>query len=360
MSGLRPTIDPRQVWANPDWHLHRLYLRRFTAGFVHHDRSDSVFIDADVADERADERQVALEFALDQLADCSEPAEEWLARLRMVFFIPYSCSTLLLRSIRALTGARVLAEPLALGDVASAWRVARRRSMSVDEWRPILELTVALLSRGSASEPATVIKPHEGSNLLIQPLLELEPRMNAVLLYSSLSSYLAAVLPRQERRQADLELAAVLAADEGWAGCYDPANCAHASALVWLHNTMLFQRALGDPRHRPRLLPLNCDALLAEPVAALSAVCSHFQLPADDSSIQRFLDRGGHAFHAKAGPDQRRRYGRQQRAEALERARVTYAIEIADAQHWVDQVAAGLGIVTELGEGVARALPEDL
>jgi len=269
-----------------------------------------------------------------------------------VFHTAFCGSTLLSRTLDAL-GAFVLKEPQILGDLCGIRRaivpsgqgrldrltapIKRAISRAIGsgamrslKWnRAVQAAVIELLARPFHGHEPVVVKMNDDCNELMS---ELTPRAG-IFLYGSVVEFLTAVLKSPERRQ--------------WMnrrfGCYEPVarrlgllpasepspSADHRrAATLWATYVRLYEAAAS----RGRLRALSCAALMANPAAAVAAVCEYFEMPASEGAIHSVVNGDLFRFHAK---DRSKRFDRQDRRLLAAQLQERFKTEIADAVAWL-------------------------
>ncbi|HSG88862.1 MAG TPA: hypothetical protein VLA56_06600 [Pseudomonadales bacterium] len=205
-----------------------------------------------------------------------------------VLHTAFCCSTLISRCLD-LPGINLsLREPGVLMDLANALRmVPPERRPAV---REALAVTVGLLARGHAPGERILVKPTNAATSLYASLLEVAPDARAVLLFSGLRAFLVSVLKKGEAGRHFVRALYNIFALDGTGLSRIPARQAMAftdlqvAALVWRHQVESFQGLL-DALPGERLHVLDGDRFLADPRAALGALCGFLRLDVDDETL---------------------------------------------------------------------------
>lgn len=196
-----------------------------------------------------------------------------------IFHTAFCCSTLLARSFDLPGHTLVLSEPSTLLQLADL-----KRGLTAADYSPapLLESTLALLSRPFIPGERVLIKPTNLATNLGPDILALYPGARALVLYDDLEAFLLSILkrPRESENGISQFLARFLADPAGrrWAaGRSLPETLPERAALAW----HLQIQSLGDwlgTEHAERIRLLRTPRLLAAPTATLAAVAAWLEL----------------------------------------------------------------------------------
>lgn len=268
-------------------------------------------------------------------------AEPAIAPIHFVFHSAYCCSTLVARAFDRPGWAMGLKEPRILNDIAG-WR---QRGGEGPDMASVLDDTLTMLARPFEATESIVTKPSTTANGLAAPMLTLRPQSRAVLLYAPLRTYLGSIAkkgmdgrlwvrtlltgmlddrlidlgfsPRDHLGQTDLQVA----------------------ALGWLAHQALFAR-LADHFESNRVRTLDSSTLMADPLTAMTAMATLFDLSADPATIADVV--GGPAFTRHSKFDTA--FDAQDRAAEHRHAADIHADEIDKVAHWIEAVAVAAGV----------------
>ena len=261
------------------------------------------------------------------------------APIHFIFHTSFCCSTLLAKALDVPGTSAVLKEPDVLHNLAN--RLIRSDDPPN---RQRLELVLRLLERPLAPGESVIVKPTNFANRLIDPMLAMRPRSNAVLLYSDVETYLRSLLKRgmfgrivgrklfgQLRQWSPLHL-----------GFTDSAlleqTDVQIAALVWLmqiHHFDAIARAFG-----PRVMLLDSASFLADPAAALDKAQALFGLGFERREVEAIAAGPVFATHSKF-PD--RDYDSEVREKDHKDASDVHAEELKMVVEWIGAVAATIG-----------------
>jgi hypothetical protein len=323
--------EVRRLVADPQWLPHAYDARRDTLGFAYLPREAhrrAVFLDSRFISDAP--KSPAL-----PIASLPKGAvEEAAGPLHFIFHTSFCCSTLLTRAFDQPGVSMGLKEPTILLPFAKLWASARQRPGALRA----LEAVLNLLSRPMSPGETQIVKPSNATNHIIPHLLHGREDAKALVMTSSLETFLTAVVRRGAEGR--MSMRQVLA---GFADTIplDPPMAddevmlltdLQAAALVWLMQTSFLHSVVT--RFGDRVRVLDCDTMLADPGRALTALGGFFGLAATDWSAVA----NGPVFqeHAKnlGAPFDAAAYRRQRaEASALHRA------EIAPAWRWAHNLA---------------------
>ncbi|MGO4221558.1 hypothetical protein AB4Y64_06840 [Lysobacter sp. TAF61] len=268
-------------------------------------------------------------------------ASDAIAPADAIFHIGHCGSTLLSRLLDSWPHVQGLREPLPLRTLAEAWPEVQQPQSRLSSAQAA-QLLRALWSRWSQPLPPqtrSVVKATSSCNGLIVPLLELQPPMRAVLLDMPLRPYLATLLKSPAsvldaaaaagERLRDLHARGYLGKDADGVALHAltlPQQC----AMGWLAERVRFD-AIARGEHGARVVRLDFDALLAQPVEQLHRVVAHLGL--DPAGLDDAMASPAWGRYSKA---QTHGYSRDDRAHDLALALQRHAAEIAEGEAWVE------------------------
>lgn len=209
-----------------------------------------------------------------------------------IFHIGHCGSTLLSRLLDHLPGVLGLREPLPLRTLAELYE---RQHAATARWSPAqvdaaLAAVLGLLDRRFDGVQQVVVKATSSCNALVAPWLLRHPRARAVALRIPLRAWLATILKAPEATADALRFAparlaalhAILGRDE--LRLYDH-GLGEVLALGWIAECARFAHLVADAGIAPRLLPLDFEALLADPRGVLAQVAAHLGIEAPAAAL---------------------------------------------------------------------------
>lgn len=263
------------------------------------------------------------------LAEAAPPAQP----LGWIFHVAHCGSTLLARALDELSGALVLREPLALRQLALAPDPA------------LLPAVLALLSRRYPGQGANVVKANVPVNFMLETLAAQDPQAPAVLLWSRLPDYLAAVLRSAQHRGWVRNITALLADHLGdLEGCSD----AERAAALWAAQHRRFVQALAL---MPRARALEAERFFGDPAGSLRAAAGLFGMPAAEEAIAALAEGPLFSTYSK---NPAASFDNAARQSLKQRAAQELAGEIAEAERWLAAHAGDAGQIA--GQLVAASL----
>jgi hypothetical protein len=262
------------------------------------------------------------------------------APLHFIFHSAFCLSSVLARAFDVPGTAIGLKEPMLFNDLAG-WQL---RGAPGPALAAAMDSGLALLARPFAPGETVVAKPSNISNALIAGMLQLRPQARALLLHAPLPVYLGSIARkgldgRLWVRDLLLKQLGQGLHDLGFvAEDYLAQSDLQVAAMGWLAQQRLFARLAA--RYPGRLLTLDSDTLLAQPMAAMTALARHFGVALDVAAIV-----AGPAFtrHSKHGAA----FDAQARA-AEQAAEAAHADEIAKVSVWAAAVAQAQGVPMRL------------
>lgn len=321
---MTPLDDPAYLPFKLDLPARRALLVRFDAG----QRREAAFLDERALAPQADGGWIPLEQLLSLRIDAMSADA--------IFHIGHCGSTLLSRLLESWPGAQALREPLPLRTLAEAWpqRAQPESRLSASDVERCLDALWQAWSRPAGDAERVVIKATSGCNALVEPLLDRQAHMRAILLDMPLRPYLATLLKSPDSSR-DATAAAADRLRDLRARCSDDTLFLHAlsipqqCAMGWLAERLRFAalaRAHGD-----RVLRVDFEQLLAEPEATLARIARHFGLASD--GIDAAMRSPAWGRYSKA---QSHGYSRDDRAHDLVLAMQRHGADIAHAEQWRD------------------------
>jgi hypothetical protein len=289
-----------------------------------------------------DPRSRFAEVPLSQLPGAwPQPDEE----CHFIFHSAFCCSTLLGRALDVDGLAKVLLEPQALVDLAAAPGTPDGH----EDPKAALGAILGLLQRPHRSGEATIIKPSNFANTLIDDLLALRPRANAVLMYVSLPSFLLAIVRRgASNRSWAREMASLFRRHPQFEALVARdlllLTDLQVAALVWLHHQSQFARLVLE-QPAGRIATVEASAFLAEPTRTLREVSALFRLDMDETRAEALATGTAFQYHAKR-PGRAFDPAVRRREEAV--ATFAYGSEIEIAVDWARELAGQVGVPMHL------------
>jgi hypothetical protein len=235
--------------------------------------------------------------------------------LSWIFHVAHCGSTLLARALDELGGGLVLREPLAL------------RQLALQADQALLPAVIALLSRRYPGEGDSLVKANVPVNFMLPAIAAVQPQAPAVLLWSRLGDYLAAVLRSDNHRSWVRNVTALLAPQ---LGPLDGSSDAERAAALWIAQHRRFAELLdlmGNAR------PLEAERFFADPAAALAGSARLLGISASAAQIERLIEGPMFTTYSK---NPGLRFDNAARQAMQEAAMQQLAPELAQARHWLD------------------------
>lgn len=247
--------------------------------------------------------------------------------LHYIFHTGFCCSTLLTRALDIPGVSMGLKEPGVLASFADYWSNSRRAAGALEA----LSITLDLLSRPLANGETQIVKPSTTANHIIPQLLHARQDAKAVLLFSSLDTFLRAIARRGVEgrmfaRQLFRQFAPVNPLEVGFSG--DDAllhSDLQIAAQAWLMQAS-FMEQLARRFGTNRVRVLNSESLLSRPTATLIQIGAFFGLGmtaenaqgiAEGPVFQEHAKELGRPFNAAAQRQQYDEAGRLHREELM-------------------------------------------
>lgn len=323
-----PDVD--KIIANPHWLPHRYDAHRQRVQFVHLDR-DAIRSLTFLADHQSRGQHDSTWLAISQLRSGRIAA----GKMHFIFHSAFARSTLLTRALDIPGKCFGLSEPGVLNDLAAAGPDAL----------PALTPILQLLSRPFGPGEVMVIKPSNAANSLITAILSARYDMKALLLTSSIESFLRSVhkkgmMGRRWARRLYTYLMQFTPVDLGMstADQFEATDLQYAG-LAWFLQQRQFAILLSSSEGH-RLRSLDSDRFNNKRFEALASLSQLFGVRATSNELRSVI--GGPTFttHSKLGGDFEAQI--QCEAEAAESGVVEE--EVAMVAQWVRQISQAAGI----------------
>ncbi len=198
--------------------------------------------------------------------------------LHFIFHTGFCCSTLLARALDIPGVSMGLKEPAVLACFAEYWSNSRRTAGALEA----LTVTLDLLSRPLSPGEVQIVKPSTVANHIIPQLLHARPDAKAIVLFSSLDTFLRAIARRGLEgrifaRELFHQFAPVIPLDAGASGNDSVLQAdLQIAARAWL-----MQAAFMDSiakRFGDRVQVLNSETFIADPADTLARIGAFFGL----------------------------------------------------------------------------------
>lgn len=254
------------------------------------------------------------------------------APLHFVFHSAFCCSTVLARAFDAPGVAMGLKEPVLLNDLVG-WQ---HRGGTAAQIAPVLNSALDLLARPFGAGEAVIIKPSNVTNGLAPGMMSMRPDARGLLLHCPLRVYLASIVKKGMTGRLWVRDLLVKQLREGLHNFgfsgedYLGQTDLQVAAMGWLAQHALFATMI---RHFPgRLRSIDSEALMADPLAAMTALAALYGVKIDAAAVV-----AGPAFttHSKFGND----FNRSDRAAEVRNATDGHADEIEKVAIWTEAVA---------------------
>jgi hypothetical protein len=329
-----PTV--RTVTTDPQWIPHTYDVTGTNLTFVHVPRPDRAKL-MFLSDGHFDGNFEKATFPAEAVRAEIGTAEA--APINFIFHTSFCGSTLLTKALDVPGTSAVLKEPDVLHNLANFLIGSDDQSN-----RQRLELVLRLLERPLAPGESVIVKPTNFANRLLEPMLAMRPRSNAVLLYSDVETYARSLLKRgmfgrivarklfgQLRQWSPLHLGFSDAA------LFDQTDV-QIAALVWLmqiHHFDAMARRFG-----PRVMLVDTASFLADPAATLNGAQALFGLGLAQSEVDSIASGPVFATHSKFAD---REYNFEVREKDHRDASEAHAEELEMVVEWIQAVAKTVG-----------------
>jgi hypothetical protein len=270
--------------------------------------------------------------------------------LHFIFHTGFCCSTLLARALDIPGVSMGLKEPAVLACFAEYWSNSRRTAGALEA----LTVTLDLLSRPLSPGEAQIVKPSTVVNHIIPQLLHARPDAKAIVLYSSLDTFLRAVARRGLEgrifaRELFHQFAPVIPLDGGAFGDDVVLRAdLQIAAQAWLMQAA-FMDAIAK-RFGRRVRVLDSETFLAKPADTLKEIGSFFGLRMTAEIARAAAESPVFHEHAK---ELGRRFDAAARQAQYEATGEAYREELALTKEWARALAIRSGAPLTLEETLA-------
>ncbi len=258
-------------------------------------------------------------------------------QVHFLFHTAFCCSTLLARALDIPGVSMGLKEPGVLSSFAEYWSGSRRTPGAF----LALGAALDLLSRPLEPGETQIVKPSNVVNHIVPQMLHARPDSKAIILYSSLDTFLRAIARRGMEgrafaRQVFQQFAPVIPIENGFTEADMVLQTdMQIAAQAWLMQTA-FLDSVARRFGRSIVRTLSSERFLADTAGTLNAVSGFFNLSLDKQRAAEIAAGPVFSEHAKE-------LGRPFDAAALEaqhkQAGAMYADEIASAKNWARNLA---------------------
>lgn len=277
--GIMQVLAAHQDWAgyvrDPAWMPHFYDPRRDTLVLARLPREAQrklTFLDQRFVDRDAESLPAPIsQLPLDLVSQNAGP-------LHFVFHTGFCCSTLLARALDIPGVSMGLKEPAVLACFAEYWSNSRRTAGALEA----LTVTLDLLSRPLSPGETQIVKPSTVVNHIIPQLLHARPDAKAIVLHSSLDTFLRAVARRGLEgrifaRELFHQFAPVIPLEGGALGDDVVLQAdLQIAAQAWLMQAA-FMDAIAK-RFGRRVQVLDSETFLAKPTDTLMDIGAFFEL----------------------------------------------------------------------------------
>jgi hypothetical protein len=355
MQALAAEDDWTAYVQDPDWIPHFYDPRRDTLIMARLPRETQrrlIFLDPRFTSREPESPPIAIaQLPLDLIRSRAGP-------LHFIFHTGFCCSTLLARALDIPGVSMGLKEPAVLACFAAYWSNSRRTAGALEA----LTVTLDLLSRPLGPGEMQIVKPSTVVNHIIPQLLHARPDAKAIVLFSSLDSFLRAIARRGLdgrifARELFYQFAPVIPLEGGALGDDVLRADLQVAAQAWLMQAA-FMDAIAK-RFGRRVRVLDSETFLARPADTLLQIASFLGVRltpdiarerAESSVFREHAKELGRAFDAAA-----------QKAQ-YEAAGEAHREELALTKDWARSLAlrsgAPLALEATLGLPVGRSIAE--
>lgn len=258
--------------------------------------------------------------------------------LHFIFHTAFCCSTLLINALAVGDHVLGMKEPDVLVNLTH-----RLMKGEIFEGTGRLSLVLGLLARPFDGTEAIVVKPSCFANPLLGKVLRQLPDARAILLHSSVRTFLYAVAKRGPQgrvwgRRVFESALQLIPIEQVHSSSLARITDLQAAGLAWLMRRNQFNH-ISKEFGACRVIQLNGEQLVATPVDTIESVLSHFQLKTMEPKAFEH-DR----VFGRYSKEPRRRFDSHLRA--LERAELIerYGNEVEIIANWVEEMANQQGI----------------
>jgi hypothetical protein len=261
--------------------------------------------------------------------------------LHFIFHTAFCCSTLLTRALDIPGVSMGLKEPAVITDLALFWSTGRRSPGGLDALGVVLDL----LSRPLGEGETQIVKPSNVANHIIPPIMHMRPDAKAIVLYSSLDSFLRAIARRGiEGRRFARRMYRQFAMPAPLDVAFREEDLFYQSDLeiaaqAWLMQAAFLQ-SVADRFGTDRIRIVSADTLLDKTEWVLSRVAKFFALPLDEAACRALAQSPVFKQHAKQPG---RAFDAEGYRQQLERIGASHADELHAANAWAQALSQQCG-----------------
>ena len=261
--------------------------------------------------------------------------------IHFIFHSAFCCSTLLARTFDLPGVSMGLREPTILNDIVG-WR---HRGGDPQKIGPVLDDTLAVLSRPYGSGEAIIVKPSNVCNGIAEAMIAGRPQARAILLYAPLPIFLASVSKKgmwgrlwvrdlmiKQLKDGLIDLGFE---DDDYLGLTD----LQVAAVGWLAQQDLFAR-IYNRFGSERILRLDSETLLDQPCHNVSAIANLFGLNLSKIQIDEIIHGSAFSTNSKTGLV----FNREERDAEYNVAAQIHSEEIEKVTIWAKAVAVNAGL----------------
>jgi hypothetical protein len=265
------------------------------------------------------------------------------APIHFIFHSAYCCSTLLAAVLDVPGVATSFKEPQILNDMVG-WRHRGGQPPRVAE---VLDNSLRLLSRGFEPGEASIVKPSNLVNGLIDVTLKLRPDARCVLLHAPLRGFVTSIARKGMAGRLWVRELLSRQLAEGYVDLgFEPRNYLlhtdlQAGAVGWLAQQAHFARLARQWPERVRTL--NSEQLVERPTEAVGSCAEWFGLPLDGARRDDIV-----AEHFARNAKDGSRFAPGQRAAERREGAALHAEEIDRVVLWAEAVARTAGVPMDL------------
>ena len=321
----------REFLADPENFLYGLDWRTGACTFAPASRkilSDMPFLDNRTLGQNAD----LVQFSAKDVTAVLKA--ETYSPVNFLFHSAFCCSTLVARCLDLPGRNLSLKEPFALlglsGYVRSNEDLKGEDLKGADMW---LHLFLHLLGRRFAKDEKILIKPSNGANNTLLPILGHGGVGKVVLLYSDLDSFLASAIGGGSKHASYIsQMAGLFQKDFGEKKInLEPLTPIHKATFVWGLQLRHFENVTGS---NPNVKTLDCNMFLQNPETSLGKLNEFYGLDFSRGELAGIL--AGPAFrnHAK---EQDKPYSPEERAKDRNTVLAKHEEDIKKAHEWAKE-----------------------
>lgn len=342
---------PADIASNPGWLIHNFLpvLRCFVAAKV--DEAlyrDAAFLNNTINPRLGKMMQMELASLYPAFRDAPSPSSP----APYIFHVGHCGSTLISRALGTSPQVLPVREPSLLMAISDSLReLANPLSwLSESEYRAVEQIGLLAMERRFRPGQLPIVKMTSTCNNLLTPVLNQNPARKALFICQALEPALAGILRSQQQPTSDLRTQAQVRLSDWSHLTGQPAprlsslRPEQIAVISWMGNVLRLQKALDE--YPDRILAIDFDRFLEDPVARLGEICRHFGLAEE---VQDAIGTGYSAVAGNYSKDPSRDFSAGDRQAVLNKARQLFRSQISAGLDYADSLISEHGLANVVG-----------